>query len=200
MYKFLFVLILGLCVLSGCVLFSTHTDVNNELIKDTRIQEVRYRDWIWRCFDPAPDLLIMIGTTLYVNQDCWDNIDPQDEWAKAMLVHEETHLIRQQQAGLMCWLWDYIFDADFRWQEESTAYTAAWEYSMWQGRTYTMADCRSFGEYLSNISYLSVTKEKATEFVISTIMLCKFKMAIYKYFNFQWSEPYVIRVFNIKGL
>jgi hypothetical protein len=71
----------------------------------------------------------------------------------AYLTHEKTHYERQRGQTL-CWLWDYIFDPSFRWNEEKIAYTAEFKY------------IKSFGCNIWPQVYKKWLLEYATEFQV----------------------------------
>lgn len=57
-----------------------------------------------------------VGTTVYVEDLAdWDLEDPLTH---AVLLHERVHAIRQIEAGVASWAWDYLTDPDFAWREE----------------------------------------------------------------------------------
>lgn len=166
----------------GCRLFSTHTETNVSIIKDSRIEEIRYKGWWWRTLDPAPGTFVMIDKTLYVNKENWEALQIGSIETEALLAHEETHLIRQQQEGVLWWALQYVFDMEFRWNEEKLAHMAEWEYLMrFHNRKFNEGSYRVYEYRVQHTSYLSVEKGKAQAFMRTMIPFLRMQLMVEKW-------------------
>lgn len=68
----------------------------------------------------ADNATTTIGTNVYtVNLEKWLTRHPPGSAAfKALLSHEQVHAARQEKHGLASWLFAYLTDKDFKWEEE----------------------------------------------------------------------------------
>lgn len=77
-----------------------------------------------------------LGTRVFtVDLDDWLQKRPvnSDEY-RALLMHERVHAQRQLDAGLTGWLFNYINDEDFRWEEEKLGWEQEIRYLRSRGK------------------------------------------------------------------
>lgn len=151
-------------------LFSKRTKKHIEILEGTPFKEVRIKGSLWLLVDSARTIMT-VGNTLYTHPDMWEEMIPTTRRAKAVIqIHEPTHAKRQFEAGIDGWVWDYIFDKKFRWEEEKLAYEAEWTYMVENGYSYTDAHHRMWAEILSGKTYRKmVSFNEAYQWVSSTM-------------------------------
>lgn len=129
-------LVLGLVILlTSCSVFSTQTVLHQDMIQDTVIKHIREKSWIWELF--SNDYHMVIGDTLYVDDDQWKDFSPDSRVDRALIIHENEHAVRQAKEGVWNWVCKYIFDPSFRLQEERAAIEAEWRYRIQDGQRFT---------------------------------------------------------------
>ena len=68
---------------------------------------------------------VTIGNTIYIPKKYYNNCRTVAEFKRFSLPlfeHENLHSERQEEYGVNKWLWKYITDKSFKWQEEKLAY------------------------------------------------------------------------------
>ncbi len=84
---------------------------------------VKVPDWIVRVGILPSDISIAIAPYIFLNSSLYqDYITGQPNWfTQSMIEHETAHIERQQQFGVILWLWRYITSNSFCFQEEIIA-------------------------------------------------------------------------------
>ena len=72
--------------------------------------------------------------------DTWEDIKPDSRADKGTIVHENTHALRQKEAGVCWWVCQYIFSRGFRLSEEQVATEAEWRFRIQDGERFTIAN------------------------------------------------------------
>lgn len=151
-------------------LFSKSTKQHIEIIEDSPFKEVRIKSDLWLLIDSARTIMT-VGNTLYAHPDMWDEMIPTTYRAKAVIqIHETTHARRQFDMGIDKWVFLYLFDKKFRWEEEKLAYEAEWTYMAENGYQYADGHHRMWAEILSGKTYRNmVSFEEAYSWVSTTM-------------------------------
>lgn len=148
---------------------SEKTKLHVEVLEGTHFEEVRVKSKLWLTFNSAESYMT-IGETLYVHPERWRLESPNSTWLRAIMQHENVHLMRQYAEGLDPWIWKYLTNKKFRWEEEKYGYAAEFKYNIEHGAKYTDASMLSIAETLSGPGYGNMTTlDEAHKWVKETI-------------------------------
>lgn len=150
--------------------FSKETERHEELLIGTPFKEVRVKGELWLLVDRARTIMT-IDDTLYVHPDVWKEHHPTYDYSKAVIqVHEALHAARQKEKGVDSWVLKYLFDKDFRYQEEQLAYAAEWKWMIARGHLYPSTFPIDWAKMVSGPTYgHMVGFDKALQWVTQTM-------------------------------
>lgn len=164
---------------SGCTLASYKADIDY-IVKDTPIKHTRFKGRLW-CWLNRHAAYITLGDTLYLDKNEWEVLSRGSHVyfnIQAMVVHESIHSIRQQKSGLIIWLFKYITNPRFRWEEEKLGYLAEWKYYLILGFIIEEEQYRDFAKEVSSGTYFRmVSYEEAYIFICRSVYEIKRKIA-----------------------
>lgn len=151
-------------------LVSSKTDKHEELIQGTPFKEIRVKSEFWLLFNKARTIMT-IGNTLYVHPDVWKEHHPTYDYSKAVIqVHEALHAARQFEAGIDSWVWKYVTDKEFRYEEEQLAYAAEWKWMIEQGHLYPSTFPIDWAKMISGPTYGNMVKfDRALKWATETM-------------------------------
>jgi hypothetical protein len=167
------IIILILPTLLGCRLLSYPVDAANllavkDFLKTTDIEEVRYNGKILTWLRPG--VYFEVGHTLYVDKDRWNSEIKSAIDIQSALTHESVHAKRQEDYGVTDWIMDYVLSPDFRWIEESIAYTAEWKFILDHGYIFTEDSYKEFASSASGPDYNGmISYQIAYDFMKGTV-------------------------------
>jgi len=162
--------------LVGCFLCSSPGNSTDpmiaNLIHDTEIKQIRYKNWMWNCFVNS-DVLVEVGDTLFVDQKLWEATirEKREVWLAGLIAHESTHAARQINMGLVGWIILYGTNTKFRLDEEKIASIEGWRVYIKREEAIFDYDMRGWAREMSSSTYGNIiTYEEALLFVRETIV------------------------------
>lgn len=149
---------------------SSETEKHDELLRGTPFKEIRVKSELWLIFNGARTIMT-IGNTLYVHPDVWKEHHPSYDYSKGVIqVHEALHAQRQFEKGLDSWIWKYVMDKDFRYEEEQLAYKAEWAWMISRGHKYSSSFPIEWAKMISGSTYGNMVGfDKALKWVNETM-------------------------------
>jgi hypothetical protein len=104
-----------------------------------------------------------IGKTLYTT-DLKKFLARDAREVHGVLLHEQEHSRRQLDVGTLPWMWNYLINSDFRWEEEKAGWKLQIQFCDMMGLRHSS---EYYASILSNDGYDMVSYNEALEWVKS---------------------------------